>query len=78
MSIQPMADGRFWYDIEPKDAVDIELPVECAPLNSMYEPCPWPWDPQQLVGQPIGMYHCGYCGDMVIAGMRHPDYRNAE
>lgn len=29
-------------------------------------------DPRTMLGKPIGMYHCPECGEMVIAGMRHP------
>lgn len=68
-----------WYDIAPADAVDIDLskrPDIVAPLNEMGEECPWPWEPQQLVGVPMGQYHCGYCGAMSVAGIRHPDYRD--
>lgn len=36
------------------------LPVECG------------YDPMPLLGQPIGMFHCPDCGDMVLAGMPHP------
>ncbi len=32
---------------------------------------PCPGDPKALLGQPIGMYHCEYCGEMQIAGMDH-------
>lgn len=32
-----------------------------------------PHDPKQTTG-PIGMYHCPECGEMVLAGMDHPDY----
>lgn len=65
-----------WFDIEPKDAVGIILPQEGieGPYNSEHEPCPWPWEPQQLVGVPMGQYHCGYCGEMVVAGLMHLDY----
>jgi hypothetical protein len=28
-------------------------------------------DPRELVGQPIGMYHCPKCGEMVVAGLKH-------
>lgn len=69
-----------WYDIEPKDATTIDLskrPDIEGPLNEEGEECPWPWDPQQLVGAPIGQYHCPYCGAMVLAGMQHVDYRDA-
>jgi hypothetical protein len=65
-----------WYDIAPVDAVDLELPREgiTGPLNELGEPCPWPWEPQQLLGVPLGQYHCRYCGAMVVAGVPHPDY----
>lgn len=28
--------------------------------------------PEQLRGQPLGMYHCPDCGAMVLAGIPHP------
>lgn len=70
-----------WTDIAPKDAKDIDLTRDLhisAPLNEQGERCPWPWEPQQLVGAPLGQYHCGYCGAMVMAGMPHIDYAPAE
>jgi len=30
-------------------------------------------DPREITG-PIGMYHCPECGEMVVAGLEHPDY----
>lgn len=68
---------RSWKEIEPEDAVNIVLPNDDiqGPLNEMGEECPWPWEPQQLVGVPLGQYHCGYCGGMQIAGMEHIDFR---
>ena len=68
-----------WRDIEPAvaDAEHINLSVRLditAPLNENGERCPWPWEPQQLKGVPMGMYHCPYCGAMCVAGMMHPDY----
>lgn len=66
-----------WHSIAPADAVDIDLTARLditAPHNEMGERCPWPWDPQQLVGAPIGQYHCEYCGAMVLAGIPHIDY----
>lgn len=30
-------------------------------------------DPRKTTG-PIGMYHCPECGEMVVAGVAHPDY----
>lgn len=67
---------KNWYDIDPADAINIVLPVEgiAGPVNEQGEPCPWPWEPQQLVGVPMGQYHCPFCGAMVIAGVPHPDY----
>lgn len=67
-----------WSDIEPWDAVDIDLTKRTdieAPLNELGERCPWPWEPQQLGGAPIGQYRCAYCNAMVMAGMPHLDYR---
>lgn len=66
-----------WYDIEPKDAVDIDCttrPDLNPPVNENGEVCPWPWEPQQLIGMPIGQLCCGYCGALSVAGLRHPDY----
>ena len=70
-----------WYDIAPADAVNIDLSERLditAPLNEEGERCPWPWEPQQRVGWPMGQYHCSYCGAMVIAGAPHPDYNPDE
>ena len=72
---------RSWKDIEPADAVNLNLAEDLsidAPLNESGERCPWPWDPQQLTGVPMGMYHCEYCGAMCIAGVPHPDYRERD
>lgn len=51
-----------------------ELGPEWTPRNDMGESCPWPYDPLFLCGQPLGMYHCPYCGAMVVACSPHPDY----
>jgi hypothetical protein len=75
-SLEPAVN---WHDIAPADAVGIDLSVRLdidAPLNEAGERCPWPWDPQQLTGAPIGQYHCPHCGAMVMAGVPHPDYRD--
>lgn len=32
---------------------------------------PCPGKPEDLKGQPIGMYHCEYCGEMQVAGLSH-------
>lgn len=55
-----------------------ELLDGSGPHNELGEPCPWPYDPLLMTGQPIGMYHCPYCGAMVVAGMAHPDYPDEE
>jgi hypothetical protein len=70
-----------WHDIAPEDAVDLDLAERTdivAPRNEMGERCPWPWEPQQLVGAPMGQYHCGYCGAMVLAGVPHLDYTETD
>lgn len=68
----------LWSDIEPKNAVDIVLPSKDieGPVNEEGKPCPWPWEPQQLGGAPLGQYHCPYCGAMCVAGVPHPDYKD--
>jgi hypothetical protein len=65
-----------WSKIQPKDAMDIVLPRQGiqGPVDTEGLECPWPWEPQQLKDVPLGMYHCPYCGDMVVAGMSHVDY----
>jgi hypothetical protein len=30
------------------------------------------FDPMGEFGQPIGMFHCPECGEMVVAGLPHP------
>lgn len=68
---------RLWSEIRPADAVDIDCTKRDdiqGPYNEMGEECPWPWEPEQLGGAPMGQYHCRYCGAMVLAGMAHIDY----
>jgi len=49
------------------------------PLTSDGELCPFPMDPLlQPSGAPLGMYHCPYCGDMVVAGLPHGDWRDVD
>ena len=40
--------------------------VELFPANCAEKP-------ENLVGVPLGMYHCPDCGAMVLAGLPHPD-----
>lgn len=73
--------ARSWTDIDPADATSLNLTVDLtitAPLNENGERCPWPWEPQQLVGAPLGQYRCQYCNAMVMAGMPHLDYAPEE
>lgn len=65
-----------WTTILPANATAIVLPHPDiqGPYTSTGEECPWPWEPIQLKGAPMGMYHCGYCGEMVMAGEHHIDY----
>jgi hypothetical protein len=69
-----------WRDISPAMALNLDLSKDLsidAPLNENGERCPWPWDPEQLLGAPLGQYHCPYCGAMCIAGLPHIDYRES-
>lgn len=37
------------------------------------------YDPRQLKGLPMGMFHCPECGEMVLAGREHtPDEKKAQ
>jgi len=76
-----MTAARAWTDITPAEAVNLDLdkhPEITAPLNENGERCPWPWDPQQWAGAPLGQYRCPYCNAMVMAGMPHLDYAPQE
>ncbi|MEU1824283.1 hypothetical protein ABZ502_17870 [Streptomyces abikoensis] len=73
--------AQHWRDIDPKDAVDLDLATNLdvtAPLNERGQRCPCPWEPQQLINAPIGQYRCSYCSAMVMAGEPHFDYRPVE
>lgn len=65
-----------WTTILPENATIVSLPHPeiQGPYTSTGEECPWPWEPIQLKGQPLGMFHCSYCGEMVMAGMHHTDF----
>lgn len=65
-----------WTAIKPEHATEIALPQMgiYGPTNEIGEPCPWPWEPQQLGGAPLGQYHCRYCGGMQMAGIPHLDW----
>lgn len=68
---------RRWTDIDAAYAVGLDLTEHleiAAPRNEVGGRCPWPWEPQQLAGAPMGQYHCSYCGAMVLAGVPHLDY----
>lgn len=74
---------RRWTDITPQEATTQQLNLArdihiTAPRNEAGERCPWPWDPQQLGGAPLGQYHCPHCGAMVMAGLPHTDYSGEE
>lgn len=73
-----MSELIRWQDIAPADATELDLSKRLditAPLNENGERCPWPWEPQQLGGAPMGQYRCPYCMAMCIAGMEHIDYQ---
>ncbi len=79
-SVPSPAEGvavpRHWSEFTPEEAIQLALPRPDirGPFNEEGQPCPWPWEPEQLTGASMGQYHCSYCGAMVMAGMRHPDY----
>lgn len=78
----PAPATRWWHEFTPKEGAEIgdlqKRPDIAPPMNELGEFCPWPWEPQQLVGVPLGQYHCGYCGGMQAAGIPHLDWRDAK
>jgi hypothetical protein len=82
--LKPLTDGRFWYDLTAAEArvlypEGIKQGFGPVTDHTPTETCPWPWDPGSLPEfSPLGQYHCPYCGTMVIAGMRHLDYRDVD
>lgn len=82
MSIQErVSNAKSWEEFTPKEAANLSLDLGKeelqhikAPLNEIGERCPWPWEPEQLGGAPIGQFRCSYCNAMVMAGMKHVDY----
>ncbi len=73
-----MSAPVHWTQIPPSAATHLLLPDPdiVGPVNMEGEPCPWPWEPQQLGGAPMGQYHCSYCGEMELAGVPHLDWRD--
>ena len=46
---------------------------DIAKMNEPNNKNTWPCHgkPEELAGQPIGMYHCEFCGEMQLAGTPH-------
>ena len=60
--------NSLWDDPDDSfEAAVIASSNEAPPKHKW--PCPG--KPEELKGQPIGMYHCEYCGEMQIAGLEH-------
>lgn len=64
-SVQAFCEGILDFlceDPEEKlDTGDVALPDPSCP-----------YAPERLIGYPLGMHHCPYCGTMVVAGFTHP------
>jgi len=50
-----------------------EMCGRCFDLVDKVYPSNCKEKPEKRIGDPIGQYHCPYCGAMVIAGVPHPD-----
>lgn len=46
------------------------MPADEVDRRVLYDLCPF--EPEHLVGVPLGMFHCEVCGEMVVAGLPHP------
>lgn len=74
-----MAVSSSWRDYTPDMAEAMHLNLDErpdieAPYNEEGERCPFPWVPERHLGTATGMFHCPYCGAMVLAGKPHIDY----
>jgi hypothetical protein len=70
----------MWHEIPLDEAYGVELPHPGiqGPYNSEGEECSWPWEPMLKAAAAIGMFHCGYCGEMCVASVPHPDYKDVD
>lgn len=55
---------------------DVDLAIRVMSwdgTSALFEKYTWPCPgkPERMLGQPIGMYHCEYCGEMQVAGVPH-------
>lgn len=66
-------------DVENEDTMEVSsvllarLIKWTLVLKTRYLEPPCDFDPVPYKGQPIGMFHCPYCGEMVLAGLPHPN-----
>lgn len=58
-----------WSDDHPLNKRDGWRPAYDELFSKHAWPCPG--KPEELKGQPIGMYHCEFCGEMQLAGASH-------
>ena len=73
----PGCAGPLGCEDRKHDLNDKKCTVDCAEayaeaMNQPVNPNNCKHDPTTMKGQPIGMYHCPECGDMVLAGCSHP------
>jgi len=40
-------------------------------LDNLIKQGKCPYQPELLLGQPIGQHHCHLCGEMQVAGIKH-------
>lgn len=64
------AEASVWLQHPALDAA-----MQDKVLGAVWDTLVCPFDPRDLGG--IGMFHCHLCGQMVVAGSEHPDYRLA-
>lgn len=66
--------GLIYFSLVEENKGGYRLPYADPGIDGPGTQCQFPLDPLALVGQPIGQYHCPYCGSMVMAGVPHLDY----
>ena len=57
---------------DPDAMKDVKMCGRCYDIVDELFPANCSEKPEDLLGQPIGMYHCPDCGAMLLAGVPHP------
>lgn len=65
MTLSPENLAKAKANVEKINAMSKEQ------LWQMFQSGECPYEPEHLIGVPLGMFHCEVCGRMIVAGMPH-------